>query len=277
MSDFRFAYSIQSWLELAPQGYLDGTVYGHGAGEEEPSVVLENEALREEAIRTTVQLVVGERCALAASSGLINATPSEASKRFLATQTVDEARHVEVFTRRLLDLGVDAGDLDSVIRDLANPNLVKFAGVLLERVHKGDFVAAIVGQNIILEGIALSVFETMQGLMAEVNPKLTHTLSGIIADERRHVGFGESTIGTLIRRHRDKLPSIERMHAELTHYIVAAFGDIFRENRATAKHARTRKTRTHRDAEELEGALINRVVSEFTTRLERIGIDYRAP
>ena len=62
--------------------------------------------LHEEAIRTTVQLVVGERCALAASSGLINAAPDEASKRFLATQTLDEARHVEIFTHRLYDLGV---------------------------------------------------------------------------------------------------------------------------------------------------------------------------
>ena len=65
--------------------------------------------LHEDAIRTTVQLVVGERCALAASSGLINAAPDEASKRFLATQTLDEARHVEIFTHRLYDLGVTQG------------------------------------------------------------------------------------------------------------------------------------------------------------------------
>ena len=78
--------------------------------------MLEDPLLREQAIRTTVQLVVGERCALAASSGLVNAAPDEASKRFLATQTLDEARHVEIFTQRLYDLGVKKAELEGVIR-----------------------------------------------------------------------------------------------------------------------------------------------------------------
>src|SRR6188768_603116 len=149
MSDFLSAYSIQSWLESCPQGYLQGTDHGHRPGEREPDLLLHNELLREETIRTTVQLIVGERCALAASSGLINAAPDEASKRFLATQTLDEARHVEVFTHRLMDLGVKKADLESTIRDRVNPNLVRFAGVLLEKVDRRDFVAGVVGQNIV--------------------------------------------------------------------------------------------------------------------------------
>lgn len=277
MPELRFAYSIQSWLETAPQGYLDRTIYGHAAGECEPAGVLGNETVREEAVRTTVQLVVGERCALAASSGLINATPSEASKRFLATQTLDEARHVEIFTQRLVDLGVAPADLDTVIRDLANPNLVKFAGVLLERIHKGDFIAGIVGQNIILEGIALSVFETMREASVETNPKLAHTLVGTIADERRHVGFGEATIGKLVGRHPEKIPDLERMQKELAHYILAAFGDIFGENRATAKKRRRGGGAARDDDPTLQDALTRRLVSRFKTKLERIGIRYQAP
>ena len=115
MSDFLDAYSIQNWLESCPQGYLEGTHFGHAPEEKEPELLFQNDLLREEAIRTTVQLVVGERCALAASSGLINAAPDPGSKRFLATQTLDEARHVEVFTQRLHDLGVKKGELESVI------------------------------------------------------------------------------------------------------------------------------------------------------------------
>src|SRR5438105_8802238 len=139
MSDFLSAYSIQNWLESCPQGYLENTEYGHAAGEQEPEELLRNELMHTESVRATVQLVVGERCALAASSGLINSAPDEASKRFLATQTLDEARHVEIFTHRLFDLGVHKEDLESTIREYANPNLVKFAGVLLERVDKKDF------------------------------------------------------------------------------------------------------------------------------------------
>ena len=67
MTDFLSQYSIQRWLEMCPQGYLMDTVYGRGEGEREPDELLGDEAQREAAIRATVQLVVGERCALAAS------------------------------------------------------------------------------------------------------------------------------------------------------------------------------------------------------------------
>ena len=64
MSDFLAAYSIQNWLESCPQGYLENTEYGHQVGEKESSAIIEAPVLREQAIRTTVQLVVGERCAI---------------------------------------------------------------------------------------------------------------------------------------------------------------------------------------------------------------------
>ena len=116
MTDFLKGYDIQYWLESCPQAYLMDTEYGHEAGEKEPEVLVGDPVLREQALRTTVQLVLGERCALAASSGLINAAPDEASKRFLATQTLDEARHVEVFTQRLFDLGVKKGELEDRVK-----------------------------------------------------------------------------------------------------------------------------------------------------------------
>jgi hypothetical protein len=40
MSDFLKGYDIQYWLESAPQGYLEGTSYGHGPKEKEPSALL---------------------------------------------------------------------------------------------------------------------------------------------------------------------------------------------------------------------------------------------
>ncbi|MDD9935586.1 MAG: ferritin-like domain-containing protein, partial [Myxococcales bacterium] len=132
MTDFLNAYSVQHWLESCPQGYLEDTEYGHDPGQREPDAILQDDFLRERAIRTSVQLVAGERCALAASSGLINAAPDAPSKIFLATQTLDEARHVEIFTQRLLDLGVKKADVDSVVRESADPSLVRFAEPLRE-------------------------------------------------------------------------------------------------------------------------------------------------
>src|SRR5690606_473681 len=93
-----------------------------------------------------------------------------------------------------------------------------------------DFVAGVVGQNVILEGMAFSVFEMMQALSRELNPKFADTLSGTIADERRHVGFGENRIGQLIREHPEKKGEIERMQRDMSYFMLATFADLFRNN-----------------------------------------------
>jgi hypothetical protein len=293
MSDFLNAYSIQTWLESCPQGYLENTEFGHAPGVKEPGLILENPTMREEAIGGTVQLVVGERCALAASSGLINCAPDYPSKRFLATQTLDEARHVEVFTQRLFDLGVKKDELEDVISLHANPNLVKFAEVLLEKVDKGDFLAGVVGQNIVLEGMAFSVFEMMYAGNLEANPKFASTLAGTIADERRHVGFGENRIGSLLVEQPEKKPEVEQMQKDMTYHMLATFADRFRgqaaameETRRIAKENSPKQGKSqvwhgtdlaNANAEQMENVLADTVLKEFKTRLGRIGLEYQTP
>jgi hypothetical protein len=291
MADFLAGYSIQQWLQSAPQGYLMDTEYGHAAGEKEPELVLSDPLLREQAIRTTVQLVVGERCALSASSGLVNAAPDEGSRRFLATQTLDEARHVEIFTQRLYDLGVAKADLESTIRRYANPNLIRFAEVLLDKVDRKDFVAGVVGQNIVLEGMAFHVFEMLQAGSRTVNPKFAHTLSGTIADERRHVGFGENRIGSLIAENPHRKADVERLQKEMSYYMLATFADSFRAGPAQEEMARLRRESggapeasqwqgvdlSDLEPREMEALLADTVLAEFKRRLERIGLEYQTP
>jgi hypothetical protein len=291
MDDFLKAYSIQYWLESCPQGYLVDTEYGHAPGQKEPEELMTDPLLREQAIRTTTQLVVGERCALAASSGLINAAPDEASKRFLATQTLDEARHIEVFTERLYDLGIKPKELEDTISRYANPNLVQFAEVLLEKVSAGDFVAGVVGQNVILEGMAFAVFEMMQMANRDLNPKFAKTLAGTIADERRHVGFGENCIGGLVRRHPEKKDEIERMQEEMSYYMLATFADQFGGDATREEFDRARANKSEgaspaqwqgldlRTAtpEEMEHRLADTILKAFKERLGRIGLEYRTP
>jgi 1,2-phenylacetyl-CoA epoxidase catalytic subunit len=250
--------------------------------------------IREQAISLTVQLVAGERCALAASSGLINCAPDEASKLFLATQTLDEARHVEIFLQRLLDLGVKKRELDDVVAQLANPNLVRFAEILLEKIDKRDFVAGVVGQNIVLEGMAFSVFELLHASMKVGNPKFAHTLSGTIADERRHVGFGENRIGSLIREHPEKKAEVQQMQKDMSYYMLATFADRFRDGAIDEQRERARAAAPaaasgapapeyhgvnleDASTEELENVLTNTVLGEFKTRLGRLGLEYQTP
>ncbi len=291
MANFLSNYSVQKWLESCPQGYLEDTVYGHLPDEIEAESILNNETLREQQIRTTVQLIAGERCALAASSGLVNAAPDQASKIFLATQTLDEGRHVEIFTQRLFDLGVKQDDLESTIATYINPHLAKFAEVLLEKVDKKDFVAGVVGQNIVLEGMAFSVFEMLHATAADTNPKFAHTLAGTIADERRHVGFGENRIGELIRRYPEKKAEIQRMQRDMTKHMLATFHEAFASSVDAASEMHRQDDKAGRKSsamyhgvnladastEEMEATLSHTVLHEFKTRLGRIGLEYQSP
>jgi len=291
MADFLEGYSIQSWLKSCPQGYLEGTEYGHEPGQTEPELVVTDPFMREQAISLTVQLVAGERCALAASAGLICCAPDEPSKRFLATQTLDEARHVEIFTQRLFDLGVKKGELEDVVTQFANPNLVKFAETLLEKVSAGDFVAGVVGQNIVLEGMAFSVFEMLYASMQTANPKFAKTLTGTIADERRHVGFGENRIGSLLEEYPEKKPEIQQMQKEMSHHMLAAFADRFRDGEIAEQRRRARELAgadgapanwkgvdlASASSEELQNTLTDVVLNEFKVRLERLGLEYQTP
>jgi hypothetical protein len=173
---------------------------------------------------------------------------------------------------------------------------VKFAEVLLEKVEAKDFVAGVVGQNIVLEGMAFSVFEMMEATSHQLNPKFAHTLTGTIADERRHVGFGENRIGGLISQYPEKKPEIEKMQAEMSYHMLATFSDAFSytgenvdEGRKVAAEALASRGEDQEnvvwhgadlsvaDAEAMEAVLADTVLGEFKDRLGRIGLDYQTP
>ena len=191
----------------------------------------------------------------------------------------------------MFDLGVKRNELEDVLKRYANPNLVRFAEILLEKVDAGDFVAGVVGQNVVLEGMAFSVFEMMHAGNQGANPKFAQTLAGTIADERRHVGFGENRIGSLVREHPEKKPEIERMQEEMSYYMLATFADQFRGGQAEADFEHMHEAVEGERApaqwqgidvasappEQLEEVLSDTILEAFKERLARIGIEYQTP
>jgi rubrerythrin len=221
---------IQSWLESCAQGYLAGTKTGRPSGAAPPHDLLENDVLRAESIRYTVQLLVAERCALAATAGLINAAPWESCKRYLATQVLDEARHVEVFTERLYELGVEPAALDDTIHQYAHPDLLGLSELVLERVHRGDVLAGLVGQGIVLDEIATATYEMLEQSVAVLDPAFAHAIGGILRDERRHTDVAERLIRELLTTHPEKKVELAKLQREMTGLMVRTFADAFREN-----------------------------------------------
>jgi 1,2-phenylacetyl-CoA epoxidase catalytic subunit len=197
--------SFEFWFQSV-EGYLSGKPYGH-----DPDLV-EPELTPQERDRLTTALCnycVGEMAALEGASGLIHFAPNRETKIFLATQAVDEARHLEVLYHRLAGLGVT--DPEREIGKRATRALVMFKRRLLELVRGKDWEAALFAQNVILEAMEFTVFQTHA---QNADPITREVLEGIIKDERRHMGFGENEIG---RRLRD------------TPHIRARLGEIKRE------------------------------------------------
>ncbi len=118
----------------------------------------------------------GEQGALMVAAQLVNAVPHTDAKFYAATQTMDEARHVEVFAKYI-------NKLDEV-RPIAQP----LKDVLDETLRTDDWLKKLVGMQIVVEGLALYSFREMRNLTHE--PLLKDLLTYVARDESRHHAYG---------------------------------------------------------------------------------------
>lgn len=118
----------------------------------------------------------GEQGALMVASQLVNAVPHTDAKFYAATQTMDEARHVEVFAKYIEKL------------DEIQPIAVPLKKVLDDTLQTGDWLKKLVGMQIVVEGLALFSFRDMRALTEE--PLLKDLLTYVARDESRHHAYG---------------------------------------------------------------------------------------
>lgn len=213
-------HSFQFWFESV-EGYLSDRPYGRAlTTADEPA--LDDSHLdddrRDRLITTLCNYCVGETAALEGAAGLVGAAPNRNSKIFMATQVVDEARHLEVFLHRLRELGVH--DPESEILRRANPALVEFKGELLDLVDNGDWMASVFALNVVLETMEFTVFR-LHG--ANADPITAQILTGVIADERRHAGFGESDIGRSLEVSPGERKRLRAIKSRLDPIVIGVF------------------------------------------------------
>lgn len=216
----REVHSFDFWFE-AVSGYLEDRPFGH-----DPDLVdgREDPAERDRLITTLCNYCVGESAALEASSGLVRMAPNHHSRIFLATQVADEARHVEVFLHRLEDLGVE--DPEAEVAARANPELTEFRRRLLELVDRGDWNAAVFAQNVLLESMEDTVFRFHRMV---TDPVTAQVLEGVLADERRHLGFGENDLGRRLAGDGDLRRHLAGVRTELDPLVLGSFEAVYRD------------------------------------------------
>jgi hypothetical protein len=143
------------------------------------------------------QFMHGEQGALIVASQLTGATPWMDAKFYAATQTMDEARHVEVFSRYLREKLEWQWPI--------NPNLRALLDLIICD-QRWDM--KYLGMQILVEGLAMAAFSQMYQLAVE--PLIKELVHYVMKDESRHVAFGVLSL----RDYYTDMPHSERRDRE---------------------------------------------------------------
>ena len=143
------------------------------------------------------QFMHGEQGALIVASQLTGAVPWMDAKYYAATQTMDEARHVEVFSRYLREKLEWEWPI--------NPNLKQLLDIIICD-RRWDF--KYLGMQILVEGLAMAAFANMYQLAVE--PLVKDLVHYVMKDESRHVAFGVISL----KDYYDDMPENEKRDRE---------------------------------------------------------------
>jgi len=136
------------------------------------------------ALERLSQLLHGEQGAMLVSTQLVHSLPDRDGKLFTASQAMDEARHVDVFSRYV-------GRMQSVSAPC--PTIQRILAKILEA---KSWQAQLVGMQVVVEGLAMASFVQMRRQAS--CPVLSGLLDNIMRDEARHVAFGAISLKKVV-------------------------------------------------------------------------------
>ena len=137
------------------------------------------------------QFLHGEQGALLVASQLVSCAPTYNAKLYAASQTFDEARHVEVFNKYLQQrIG------------LSYPINTSLKSILDKILTDERWDMKFIGMQIVIEGLALSAFNTTRETTPD--PVLKDIVYLVTRDEARHVTFGVNYLEEFVKTLTDQ-------------------------------------------------------------------------
>ncbi|HMC39955.1 MAG TPA: ferritin-like domain-containing protein [Acidimicrobiales bacterium] len=132
------------------------------------------------------QFMHGEQGAMMTAAKLVETVPWIDAKYYAATQTMDEARHTEVFARYLQEKLGETYPMSPYLQ-----------GQIFGLLEDSRWDIAYLGMQIIIESLALAAFGDLLRRTSE--PLLQKLLRYVMSDEARHVAFGIVSLHELYR------------------------------------------------------------------------------
>src|SRR6266576_2342619 len=143
------------------------------------------------------QFMHGEQGALIATSKIVQTVPDLDSKFYAATQVMDEARHVEAYSRLLHEKF-----------ELAYPITHGLSSLLEQGLSDSRWDMTYLTMQILIEGLALAAFQRIRD--QSKNPLAAAVNAYVMQDEARHVAFGRLAL----RDYYPQLSDAERNERE---------------------------------------------------------------
>jgi hypothetical protein len=123
------------------------------------------------------QFLHAEQGALICCGRIVQQVSSLHAKYYAATQVIDEARHVEIFSRFLHEKF-----------ELTYPLAEPLETLLAEVFNRKEWDFVYLGMQVIIEGLALGSFQLIRD--HATNPLASQINAYVMQDEARHVAFG---------------------------------------------------------------------------------------
>jgi len=137
------------------------------------------------------QFLHGEQGALLVASQLCSCAPTLNAKLYAASQTFDEARHVEVFNKYLQKrIGV------------MYPINTHLKAIIDKILTDARWDMKFIGMQLVIEGLALSAFNTTRETTPD--PVLKDVVYLVTRDEARHVTFGVNYLEEFVKTLSDE-------------------------------------------------------------------------
>ncbi|MDF3289417.1 ferritin-like domain-containing protein [Streptomyces sp. RB6PN23] len=127
------------------------------------------------------QFLHGEQGAMVCAARIVESAPDLDAKFYSATQTMDEARHAEIYARFLHE---KIGMLYPINDDLQ--------ALLGDTLRDSRWDMPYLGMQVLIEGLALAAFGMLRDTTDKPLPK--QILAYVMQDEARHVAFGRMAL-----------------------------------------------------------------------------------
>lgn len=142
------------------------------------------------------QFLHGEQAAMMCAAKIVQQASDLDTKMYAATQAMDEARHVEIFSGLLGKIGIGYA---------VTPGL---SSLLTQVIQESRWDMTFLGMQVLVEGLGVAAFQRYRD--DATNPLVGSIFAYVIQDEARHVAFGREAL----RGHYLELTEAERNERE---------------------------------------------------------------